>query len=133
VYDAHWDVLAGKVPLSPQDLCEAKNLALELLERLGAAEREERMGRAPAPTSLLRQKAFTLLVRSYEAARRAVAYVRAPHGDAAQIAPSLFALRTRKRAAARAREVSRSRAAAEAAAGAGAARHQSLAAVPVLP
>jgi hypothetical protein len=45
---------------------------------------------------LMRQKAFVLLIHAYDECRRGIAFVRAPHGDADLIAPSLY-LKQRKR------------------------------------
>lgn len=94
VFRDNWAALQGKVPVTEEELLHAKGLALELQEQLGMKEQ------GPATTgeaALLRQKAFTLFIRTYEEARRAVLYLRAPHGDADQIAPSFYALRTGKR------------------------------------
>jgi hypothetical protein len=94
VFREHWTALAGKVPVTEEELLHAKGLALELQKQLGMKEQ------GPTTTgevALLRQKAFTLFIRTYEEARRAVLYLRAPHGDADDIAPSFYALRTGKR------------------------------------
>lgn len=94
VFRDNWAALQGKVPVTEDELLYAKGLALELQEQLGMKEQ------GPATTgeaALLRQKAFTLFIRTYEEARRAVLYLRAPHGDADEIAPSFYALRTGKR------------------------------------
>jgi hypothetical protein len=45
----------------------------------------------------MRQKAFTLFVRAYDEARRAVQYLRAKAGDADSIAPSLYQGRAGRR------------------------------------
>jgi hypothetical protein len=47
-----------------------------------------------------RRRAFTLLIQAYDDARRAIVYLRAKSGDAAQIAPSLYAGRRGRRRAA---------------------------------
>ncbi len=46
---------------------------------------------ALAAAALLRQKAFTLAVKTYGALRRGVLYLRYDEGDADRIAPSLYA------------------------------------------
>ena len=45
-----------------------------------------------------RQRAYTLLVRSYDECRRGIAYLRARFGDAETITPSLY-VKQRKRSA----------------------------------
>jgi hypothetical protein len=50
-----------------------------------------------AAASEARLRAFTQLIRLYEDARRAVAYLRAAEGDADTIAPSLYPGRPRRR------------------------------------
>jgi hypothetical protein len=45
----------------------------------------------------MRQKAYALLIHAYDECRRGIAFLRARHGDADQIAPSLY-LKQRKRA-----------------------------------
>jgi hypothetical protein len=50
-----------------------------------------------AAASEARLRAFTRLIRVYEDARRAVAYLRAAQGDADTIAPSLYPGRPRRR------------------------------------
>ncbi|MEY4549830.1 MAG: hypothetical protein RL685_6025 [Pseudomonadota bacterium] len=94
VFRDSWPALAGKVPVTEEELLQAKGLALDLQEQLGMKEQ------APVTNvdaALLRQKAFTLFIRTYEEARRAVLYLRAAQGDADEIAPSFYALRSGKR------------------------------------
>lgn len=94
VFRDNWSALVGKVPVTEEELLQAKGLALELQEQLG---RKEQGPVTTGEAALLRQKAFTLFIRTYEEARRAVLYLRASHGDADEIAPSFYALRTGKR------------------------------------
>lgn len=82
-----WTKIAGKTPLTPTDLETAAILGARLLKGVGVKER------APitvAETALTRQRAFTLLARAYDQARRAVRYLRWNEDDADQIAPSLY-------------------------------------------
>ncbi len=44
----------------------------------------------------IRQQAFTLFIRTYDQLRRAVHYLRWEHGDAEEIAPSLYAASRRR-------------------------------------
>jgi hypothetical protein len=66
----------------------ASVLGNELLRALAHGERELELRRAAVKDDSVR--AFTLLVRTYDDAQRAVGYLRWPHGDAHRIAPSLF-------------------------------------------
>ena len=84
----HWSALEGKVPLTLSDLASYEQLAQKLVQTLG--EREL----APAADSaaaLDRKRAFTLLAEAYDEVRAAIVYVRRKHGDADQIAPSIYA------------------------------------------
>ena len=48
----------------------------------------------------LRTRAFSLLVRAYSQAQRAITYLRWDHGDAQELAPSIYTgARTKRRAA----------------------------------
>jgi hypothetical protein len=96
VYRDDWSRLEGKTPFSKGELVRIGKLALELLSVV--ALREQALA-VTGETALIRQKAFTLFVRAYEDARRAVHYLRAKVGDGDRIAPSLYAGRaTRRRA-----------------------------------
>jgi hypothetical protein len=72
--------------------------ALELGQQLHVALGVKRVG-AVASTSepqRTRQRAYTLFVRSYDECRRGIAYLRARHGDAEIITPSIY-VKQRKR------------------------------------
>jgi hypothetical protein len=93
----HWDGISSKTAVEPAELEEAGQLAQRLITTVGLREQ------APAvieAASLTRQKAFTLLAKAYDDARRAVTFLRWHEGDVDSIAPSLYAGRGgRKKAA----------------------------------
>ena len=72
--------------------------ALELGQKLHVALGVKRVGAAASVNEpqRTRQRAYTLLVRSYDECRRGIAYLRARHGDAETITPSLY-VKQRKR------------------------------------
>lgn len=89
-----WTKIQGKSATTMEDVETASKMSTRLMRIVG--EREE------APTVLanatdLRLRAFTLLIRTYDDARRAVTYLRSREGDADVIAPSLYPGRPRKR------------------------------------
>lgn len=89
-----WPRIEGKIFTSAQDLDGALGASRRLLRVVGVRER------APAQVADAmerRVRAFTLLARAYEDARRAVTYLRAAAGDADAIAPSLYPGRPRPR------------------------------------
>lgn len=97
VFKETWPRVEGRTPVTLDALAEAGNKALELLAAVGVREQ------GPVTTgeaARLRQKAFSLFSKAYEDARRAVAYLRAPVGDADDITPTFFAGRGGRRAAA---------------------------------
>jgi hypothetical protein len=82
-----WPQIEGKTPTSPAALDRAEAVADQLLGALGDREA------APAIVAALsqqRQRAFTLLFRAYDDARRAITYLRWREDDVDQIAPSLY-------------------------------------------
>lgn len=88
-----WDTLAGKTAVEMQELELARSKASRLVASLGLREQA-----SPTPNELttLRQQAYTLLVRSYNDTRDAIAFVRRKQGDVDGIAPSLYAGRGRR-------------------------------------
>lgn len=85
--------LAGKTPVTAEELNKAVRTAEELLAALG--EREQAPGNSAAAV-LLRQQAFTLFVNTYDQVRRAIGYLRWSTNDAETIAPSLWAGRGKR-------------------------------------
>jgi hypothetical protein len=88
LFKEHWSRIRNNTPLTLSDLNRASNLAVELLTEVGLKEQAPVGVNAAAQ---IRAKAYTLLADAYEDARRAVQYLRARHGDAHDIAPSLYA------------------------------------------
>lgn len=72
-------------------LGRAENLADEVLVALA-----ERRLPQPSEAADLRDRAFSLMVHTYDDVRRLISYLRWKEGDAAAIAPSLYAKRTRR-------------------------------------
>lgn len=95
-----WPELAGRTPVSGEQLEQAHRRAVELLAAVGE---KANAPEAISETQLVRRQAFTLLFKAYEAARRAVQYVRSEHGDANEIAPAFYPGRAGRRGKARAR------------------------------
>ena len=87
VFRDGWAKVEGKTPTDPKTLDRAEVVADQLLGALG--ERET----APAVVaeiSAVRQRAFTLLFRAYDDARRAISFLRWNEGDADSIVPSIY-------------------------------------------
>ncbi len=84
----HWSKVRDNTPATLESLNQAATDALELLAAIG--EKNE-APTTPSEAALTRQKAYTLFKNAYDAARRAVIFVRDEHGDADDIAPSLYA------------------------------------------
>ena len=87
-----WPNVVGKTPFTLEELHRIGRRALELLGAVGLRDQ------APVTTAeatVIRHKAFTLFLRAYEQARRAVHYLREEDGES--IAPSLYLNRTRRR------------------------------------
>jgi hypothetical protein len=82
-----WRNIEHAGTLAKETLEEAYALGLELIEQL---ERRSRRRHDGHDAGEIRARAFTLLVRAYAQARRAVIYLRWDHGDADAIAPSLY-------------------------------------------
>jgi hypothetical protein len=85
-----WEKIAGKTPIVLSELDEAETLADRLLTAVGIRDQ------APpsvAETAAIRQRAYTLCLKAYDQARRAIGYLRWQENDLEQIAPSLFTAR----------------------------------------
>ena len=83
-----WAAIGSKTALSSDELDAAESLADDLMTAIG--EREQAPVVAAAATDN-RQRAFSLLVKSYDQARRAISYLRWNKEDIDSIAPSLYA------------------------------------------
>ena len=84
----HWTTIQGKCACSMEEIDRAEKLATRMLRLVGLREQAPAVSAAWADS---RTRAFTLLIRHYDAARRAVSYLRWHQGDADAIAPSLYA------------------------------------------
>jgi len=83
-----WAGISSKTAVQVAELDEAARLAQKLITGVGLREQ------APAAVgaaALARQKAFTLFVKAYDDARRAVTFLRWHQDDVDSIAPSLYA------------------------------------------
>jgi len=92
-----WPRIEGKIFTTAQDLDGALEASRRLL---GIVSLRERAPAQVAEAMERRVRAFTVLSRAYEDARRAVAYLRAGAGDADSVAPSLYPGRPRPRSSA---------------------------------
>jgi hypothetical protein len=85
--------LAGKTPVTAEELNGAVRIAEALLAALGERDQAPALSAAAV---LLRQQAFTLFINAYDQVRRAVSYLRWNADDAESIAPSLWAGRGKR-------------------------------------
>lgn len=92
LFQGSWASIAGVTGLALADLHRAEGLANALATAVGLRDR----GTA-SPSADVRQRAYTLLVRTYDGVRRMITYLRWEEGDADRIAPSLYAGRKRRR------------------------------------
>ncbi|HEX7477387.1 MAG TPA: hypothetical protein VF331_06245 [Polyangiales bacterium] len=83
-----WAVVSSKTALSSDELDAAETLADELITAVGQREQAPLVVAAATDN---RQRAFSLLVKTYDQARRAVSYLRWNKDDIDSIAPSLYA------------------------------------------
>jgi hypothetical protein len=89
IFRSAGDRLIGRTATLPADVDRAEAIANQLLAM--NARREERSSVDPQIAED-RQRAFTLLLRAYDQARRALEFLRWERGDADRIAPSLYAM-----------------------------------------
>lgn len=89
-----WDAIEHATPLELADLDRAEALANELGSAIAL-----RGVLAPHPAIEMRQRAFTLLVSTYDQVRRLVSFLRWSERDVEEIAPSFYAGRRRGRRA----------------------------------
>ncbi|HEX9640144.1 MAG TPA: hypothetical protein VGB13_02390 [Candidatus Krumholzibacteria bacterium] len=92
VFRNHWANVQSRTAVQPEELDAAELAAKDLITVVGLREQ--------APTAVndaarVRQQAYTLLLRAYNDARRAIQYVRFERGDADDISPSLYGGRKR--------------------------------------
>jgi hypothetical protein len=86
--------IQGRMGATEAELEYAEKLAFHLLRSYGVKKNGTE---GPAETADRRQRAFTLLFRTYDEARQGIAYIRRAFGDADRLAPSLFTARATKR------------------------------------
>lgn len=87
LFRKNWSRIQGKSPVTLEELTRADSLATELVTALG--EREQ----APCASNeavVIRQRAYTVLMRAYGEVRRGVEFLRWGRGDAGEIAPSPY-------------------------------------------
>jgi len=89
-----WEGIAGRWPCTPDDLDRAEKLATHMLRLAGI---REKASTTLAEAAASRSRAYALLFRYYDSARRAVTFLRWRQGDADRIAPSLYASRKPRR------------------------------------
>jgi len=92
VLKGSWANIEGKTPIQKGDIELASRLSTRIYRVVGQREQAPSVS---ADTVALRARAYTLFVRAYDEARRALIYLRWHEGDADSIAPSLFAKRGR--------------------------------------
>lgn len=83
-----WSELQSKTAIQVKELERAGKLADQLVQAVG--DREQGPGLVIEATDR-RRKAFSLLAKAYDQARRAVTFLRWEQGDVDDIAPSLYA------------------------------------------
>ncbi len=83
-----WAVVASKTALSAEELDAAETLADQLITAVGQREQAPLVVATAADN---RQRAFSLLIKTYDQARRAISYLRWNKDDIESIAPSLYA------------------------------------------
>lgn len=97
IFQAGGDAFYGMVPVTRAEVARASELGLQIVAALG----RRKVGSEAESTTTRRiddrARAFRLVVRSYNEARRAVTFLRWNEGDADQLVPSLFAGKPRRR------------------------------------
>ncbi len=89
-----WARIEGRTGVTKEQLDRVDMVIEQLLSAIGERDLQPA---TIASASLLRQKAFTLLARTYDAVRRGVHYLRWNEDDGDTITPSLYAGRAGKR------------------------------------
>ncbi|HEU4407439.1 MAG TPA: hypothetical protein VFS43_19390 [Polyangiaceae bacterium] len=89
--------LVGRTPASDEEVARAGQLAASLLEAIGRRAVGTDDASRPSPFADERNRAFCVLLRAYDEARRAIAFLRWREGDADALAPSIFARPRRRR------------------------------------
>jgi hypothetical protein len=87
-----WSEIEAHTPVTRLELDQADALAYRVITTLGENDQKDA---SSSPSADLRRRAYTHFVRTYDEIRRAITYMRWKERDADEIAPSLFAGRTR--------------------------------------
>jgi hypothetical protein len=82
-----WSRIDGRCGVTAAELDEAERVAERLITAVGEREHAESLS---ANVNILRAKAFTLLVQSYDQLRRGIAFLRYDEGDVDVLFPSFF-------------------------------------------
>ncbi len=87
LFEEHWDRMRGVSPVRRNDLDAAEDAASALFVAMG---QREQTPPAVSHAADVRQRAFTLFVRTYDELRRAMSYLRWHEDDVDAIIPSLW-------------------------------------------
>jgi hypothetical protein len=87
LFSSSWAEIQGKTAATMAEVQQAALLGPQLLAALGVRD-QSRV--SPGEASERRARAFSLLVRAYDATRRAVSYLRWDEDDADSLTPSLY-------------------------------------------
>lgn len=82
-----WTEISGKSAIQSSELDEAESLCEQVARAYGERTRQSVLAASHAED---RQRAYTVLLNTYDQARRAMQYIRWEEGDAEKIAPSLW-------------------------------------------
>ncbi len=83
-----WKNLSSKSAVTEGELSQAETVARRVLQAISTREQQ---AEEAARSALVRQRAYSLVFREYEAIRRVVFFLRWEQEDAESFAPSLFA------------------------------------------
>jgi hypothetical protein len=97
IFRAGGDAFYGMAPVTRAEVARAGELGLQIVAALGRRKVGSEAESATTRRVDDRARAFWLVVRSYNEARRAVTFLRWNEGDADQLVPSLFAGKPRRR------------------------------------
>jgi hypothetical protein len=93
LYASEWTRIAGRTLVTEEQVRRAGELGGLIFDALAAEAQPVAPGGDGLDKMEARARAYTVFFRAYGECRRAIAYVRAPWGDAEAIAPTLFSFR----------------------------------------
>jgi hypothetical protein len=96
LFENYWPAIEGKCPMQQDEIRVADKLATRLQRLAGLRDHAPKLIRTAAETRL---RAFTLLVLTYDDARRAVTYLCGRKQNPDEITPSLYGRRKRRKQA----------------------------------